>query len=83
MKPAVIFLAFTASWCQPCRQFKQDFGAEPDVRVIDISDDRSIAEAYGIATVPTVIRLEDGVEAGRTVGYKGKAAMRRWMMKRQ
>lgn len=80
MNEAILFLAFTASWCAPCGEFKSDFAADPAVQVIDIDAEPEFARDYGVKSVPTVVAISrDNKEIGRTVGYHGKPAMQRWM----
>ena len=81
MNTAVTFLAFTASWCAPCGDFKRDFADDASVQIVDIDDNPDFARDYGIQTVPTVVAVRGGNEVGRTVGYIGKPTMSRWMQR--
>lgn len=76
---SIVFLAFTASWCGPCVEFKRDFA---DVQCIDIAEpeNKEIVEEYRVAGTPTIVAVdEDGKEVARTFGYHGKRRMQRWM----
>lgn len=67
-RPASV-LCFTASWCGPCRY--QEPAVErlaQSVRVdkIDIDANRTMAEKFGIRSVPTYIVIDGGREVFRT-----------------
>ena len=64
---------FTASWCQPCAQFRpimteiKDEGH--DIEIIDVDEcDEVIMENYNIEHVPTSVVEEDGLEVERFEG---------------
>lgn len=70
-------LVYTASWCRPCRRFREevlpkleaagwDVGEEPTdhVQLIAVGTD----PPEGIESLPTFVLLEDGREARRHVG---------------
>lgn len=76
---AIVFLAFTSASCGPCQQFKKDFSGDQAIVVVDIKEDRELAESYQVSTVPTIVALRDGQEIGRRVGYRGKEPLARWM----
>jgi thioredoxin 1 len=85
MTPAILFLAFTASWCGPCDQFKADFATDAAVQVLDVEENPELAAEYGIKSYPTVIAVsaETGQELDRTAGYRGRETMKRWMKRKR
>lgn len=97
MRAALIFLAFfgvskaddiiafTRPGCSPCEHFKSDYAKDPKIanpHTLHVMDSRSeLGESYGVKVVPTFIRLKDGVEVARKVGYGGKSDLRYWLDK--
>lgn len=76
---AVTFVAFTASWCEPCRRFKADFADDAMVEVVDVAVERERARRARIKSYPTVIAYVDGKEVARHTGYEGRDEMIAWM----
>lgn len=84
-----VLLEFGAEWCIPCREMETTTYVHPDVvreadrfRMVkaDITEEtdttRTLAEAYGVKGVPTVILFSpSGGERQRMVGYVGPDEM--------
>jgi len=65
---------FSASWCQPCRQAKPVFEKiskeTPDAyfQIVDIDENRAMAQDFGVTGVPTFMLIENEEEVKRLVG---------------
>lgn len=81
MNPAVVFVAFTASWCGPCKALHADFGEHPAISFVDVEQQPALVRQHNVNSFPTIIAMVDGKEVGRKVGYNGKRDMERWMKK--
>lgn len=71
------FIYFSAPWCGPCRQLgpiMDEVAAQVEVQKVNVDDNPSLAQHYGIRNVPTVVLTEDGNEIGRKVGLNPKQA---------
>lgn len=66
-------LKFEAEWCGPCRAMapivkKAGEFCGIDVHSIDIDENPSMAEKYGVQSIPTIILVEQDAEVRRVVG---------------
>lgn len=75
-------IAFTRAGCGPCERFKADYAKHPAMvhpHKLHVMDSRSeLGRSYGIDTVPTFIKLSDGREVGRKVGYGSADGLKQW-----
>lgn len=76
-------LFFTASWCGACEQFKTtqvprllekawsvDARDSSLIRVIDVDQQPELAARYGAKSLPCFVRVVDGKETRRLIGYQ-------------
>ncbi len=74
-----VLLDFWATWCGPCRMIApivEEIAAERDdviVGKVNVDEEMELAVKFGIISIPTLILLKDGAEAGKIVGYVPKA----------
>lgn len=52
------YVEFTHPLCSECQEWEQRLGAEPEpLLILDVSDRPDLARKYGIAVVPTVLKV--------------------------
>lgn len=70
-----VLVDFSAVWCGPCgmmapvlNELSAEFQDKAHVFKIDFDEAMSLAEEYGIMSVPTMMFFKDGKEIDRIVG---------------
>jgi thioredoxin 1 len=64
-------LYFSATWCQPCKNFKpviEHVSRELPVQFVDVDTSPDLVAEYGIRSVPTVILLNNGQVLSKQAG---------------
>ena len=75
-------IRFTAPWCSPCKQLAKNLERAYltlPIEVIDIEDNPSIANEYGIRNLPTMVLLDENTEIKRITGLKTTNQIKAWV----
>jgi thioredoxin 1 len=83
-----VLVDFWAEWCAPCRMLAptidavaEQFGDNASVVKVNVDDNTSTAQRYGIKGIPTLILFSGGTEVERVVGATSKESISRMIEK--
>lgn len=75
-----VLVDFWATWCGPCMRQAPIVEALAEegytVGKIDVDQEPTLAQKYGIMSIPTLVIFKDGKEANRIVGLTNKETLK-------
>jgi thioredoxin len=79
-----VIVDFWAEWCGPCHavspvleRIAEERDGELKVVKVNIDEEQSLAQRYGIASIPTMILFREGAPSAAVIGAQPKGAIER------
>ncbi len=85
IKEGKVIVDFFATWCGPCKMLApvlEEVAKEyPDIKFVkmDVDECPNVSKEYGIMSVPTLLKLENGELIDKKIGYQNIQELKRWM----
>ncbi len=80
--PVPVLVDFWAPWCSTCKQLmpsvqglSEQRGDRLRVVTVDIADNETLAQQFGVLSVPCLLVIQDGRELGRGYGRNALAEL--------
>ena len=78
----VALIDFYADWCGPCKmmapiveKLAEEYEGQAIIGKLNVDDEPFVASRYRVMSIPTLLFIKDGKEAGRIVGATDKAEL--------
>ena len=77
-----VLVDFWADWCGPCRmlapvleEIAREHEGELQVGKVNVVEEMSLAQQFGVTSIPMLLLFKDGKPVAKSVGYRPKAEL--------
>ena len=85
IKDGIVIVDMFATWCGPCKMLgpvvEELSNKYDNIKFIkvDVDECEDVARQYGVMSIPTIIKFQDGQELDRKVGYMNINDFENWI----
>ena len=85
IKDGLVIVDMFATWCGPCKMLgpvvEELATKHEDIKFVKVDVDECdvIAKNYGVMSVPTLIKFQDGKEIDKKIGYMNIDDFENWL----
>lgn len=85
IKDGTVIVDMFATWCGPCKMLgpvvEELAGKYSNIKFIkvDVDECEEIAKNYGVMSIPTIIKFQDGKEVDKKIGYLNINDFENWL----
>lgn len=85
VKEGIVLVDFFATWCGPCKMLgpvlEEIAKEQTDLKIVkvDVDQHESLAQQFGIMSVPTLVLYKDGRPVKQMSGFMPKDALLEWI----
>ena len=83
-----VLVDFWAPWCGPCKmigpileELANEYAGKLNVVKINVDENQSVAQQYGIMSIPTLILFNNGSLVEKSIGVLPKPKLVEWLKK--
>ena len=77
-----VLVDFWADWCGPCRmlapvleEIAREHEGELQVGKVNVDEEMSLAQQFGVTSIPMLLLFKDGKPVAKSVGYRPQAEL--------
>lgn len=79
-----VIVDFFATWCGPCKMLSpviEKVSENTDITFIkmDVDECPNVSKEYGIMSVPTLLKIENGEVVDSKIGYLNEIELSKWI----